>query len=696
MALFFMSTLVLAIDNPFFLDSNLPFHAPAFNAISIEHYRPAFEAGMKQQREEIAKIVSNIQEPTFENTIEAMEKTGEILTRVDQVFSNMASAHTNPEIQKIQAEMAPKLARHSDDIYLNSDLFKRVQSLYEQKDKIKLAYDQEKLLEEYYQRFIRAGAMLTEAQKNRVKEINAELSSLSTQFQTNILAITLERSVIISDKKDLAGLSDIQIAGAAELAKSRGHNGKYILSITNTTRQPITTFLHNRDIRKRVWEASAYRGIGQNGGIDNRKIIKDIARLRAERAAIMGYPHWAAFTLEPQTAKTIDNVLSMLKNMVPMVVSKAKEEAQAIAELMKAEGIEDEIRPWDWEYYAEKIRQKKYDLDENEIRPYFELDTVLNNGVFYTMNQLFGINFKKRSDLPVYHPDVWVYDVLDHDGSAIGLFYADYFARDSKRGGAWMNDYIAQSKLLNKKPVVVNVMNIPKPAEGKPALISFDNVTTLFHEMGHAIHGLLSDVKYPSQSGTSVPRDFVEFPSTFMEDWAIHPQVLKNYARHYQTGELIPRHLFYKLIAAKNFNQGFDTMEYLSATLLDFEWHILQSNPIPEDVEKFEGEVLKKYGLDFAPVPPRYKSSYFSHIFTSGYSASYYSYIWSEILAADGFNFMQGNGGLTRKNGDLLRKTVLSQGGSKEPMDLYQEFRGEKPGVEALLNRRELKTEKSK
>lgn len=696
MVFFFMmiSSFIFASENPFFMDSSLPFHAPAFDMISINHYLPAFEAGMKQQKEEIAQIISNPQEATFENTIEAMEKTGAILTRVDQVFFNMTSANSNPEIQRIQAEIAPKLSRHSDDIYLNSDFFKRVKSLYEQKHKIHLSVEQQKLLEEYYQRFIRAGAMLTESQKNRVKEINAELSSLSTQFQTNILGITLERSVILDDKKELAGLSDIQIAGAAELAKSRGHEGKYMLSITNTTRQPITMFLQNRDARKRVWEASAYRGIGQNNGLDNRKIIKDIARLRAERAVIMGYPNWAAFTLEPQTAKTLDNVLSMLKNMVPMVVSKTKEEAKAISQIMKADGIEDEIRPWDWEYYAEKIRQKMYDLDENEIRPYFELSTVLNNGVFFTMNQLFGITFKKRSDLPVYHPDVWVYDVLDHDGTSIGLFYADYFARDSKRGGAWMSDYVTQSALLNKKPVVVNVMNIPKPAEGKPALISFDNVSTLFHEMGHAMHGLLSNVKYPSQSGTSVPRDFVEFPSTIMEDWAIHPQVLKNYARHYHTGEVIPKHLFDKLIAAKNFNQGFDTMEYLSATLLDFEWHMLQVNQICEDIEKFETEALKKYGLDFTPVPPRYKSAYFSHIFSSGYSASYYSYIWSEILAADGFYFMQDNGGLHRKNGDLLRKSILSQGGSKDPMDLYQDFRGQRPGVDALLIRRELKGEK--
>jgi peptidyl-dipeptidase Dcp len=526
-----------------------------------------------------------------------------------------------------------------------------------------------------------------------MREINSRVSTLTTQFQENLLKMTNDRVVIVDSAGELDGLSEDRIAAAAEAAERRGHEGKYLLSITNTTRVPLLKNLSNRELRQRLWEASAYRGIGQDGGIDNRPIVLELASLRAERAELLGYPNYASYALEPQTAQNPEAVLEMLRDLVPAVVANTEREASMIAEMMREDGIQDDVKPWDWEYYAEQVRKAEYDIDEAEVRPYFELDRVLKEGVFYTMNRLFGITFEERDDLPTYHPEVRVFDVFDADGSQIGLFYADYFTRDSKRGGAWMNSFVSQSNLLDQQPVIVNVMNIPPPAEGEPALISFDNATTMFHEMGHAVHGLFSDVYFPSQAGTSVPRDFVEFPSTFQEDWAIHPEVISNYAVHYETGEPIPEGLLNRLIEAREFNQGFDTQEYLAATLVDLEWHMLSSNEIPEDVMEFEQNALEKYGLDMAAVPPRYKSPYFAHVFAGGYSANYYSYIWSEILAADAFAFMRENGGLTGENGDRLRDYILSTGGSSEAMELYREYRGEEPDVSHLLNRRGLNTE---
>ncbi|MDR8393959.1 M3 family metallopeptidase [Aliifodinibius sp. S!AR15-10] len=678
--------------NPLFTPSSLPFETPDFDAIKVHHFRPAFEAGMEQELEEIKEIASNPEAPTFENTIVAMEKSGALLRRTSAVFYNLTSAHTNDQIQEIQKEMAPKLAAHSDNILLNADLYDRVKTLYDKREELDLDEASLKLLEDTHRDFVRAGAQLSEEQKQRMREINEQLSSLTTEFQENLLAITKERAVLVDDVEQLDGLSDDRIAATREAAAERGDEGQYLISITNTTRVPILKELNNRELRKRVWEASAYRGIGQDGGIDNRPLILELVKLRAEKAKLLAYPNHAAYKLDPQTAKTPEAALDMLKDLIPPVIRNTGQEAEAIQKMMRKDGIEGEVRPWDWNYYAEKVRQAEYDIDQSEVRLYFELNRVLQDGVFYTMNKLFGITFEEREDLPVYHPDVRVYNVFDKDGSQIGLFYADYFERDSKRGGAWMNSFVSQSHLLDKKPVIVNVMNIPKPAEGEPALISFDNVTTMFHEMGHAVHGLLSDVKYPSQSGTSVPRDFVEFPSTFEEDWAIQPDVLENYAVHHETGERIPQELLDKVIAARDFNQGFDTQEYLAATMLDMEWHLLGTEDIPGDVQSFEDQALAKYNLDMEAVPPRYKSPYFAHIFSGGYSANYYAYIWSEVLAADAFAYMQQEGGLERENGNRFRQHILSRGGSDEAMELYREYRGQEPEVKHLLERRGLNT----
>lgn len=678
-------------ENPFYSPSNLQFEAPDFDAIQPSHFRDAFTDGMQFHIEEIEEIASNPDEPTFENTIVAMERAGELLTRSRRVFSNLTSAHTNEELQAIQTEFAPKFAAHSDNILLNKNLFSRIETLFSRKDELNLSSYEVKLIEDSYRNFVRAGALLNDEEQGRMREINERLSTLTTQFSENLLQLTRDRAVLVEDAGLLDGLSNDRIAAAREAAVSRGEQG-YLLSITNTTRVPVLTSLNNRDVRQQVWEASAFRGIGLDGGIDNRPIIRELVALRAERAALLGYSDFASFALEPQTAQTPEAVLNMLTGLIPSVIRNTEREAEKIISVMREDGVEDDLQPWDWEYYAEKVRKAEFDLDEAEVRPYFELNRVLKDGVFYAMNRLYGISFEERFDLPVYHPDVRVFDVIDHDGSEIGLFYADYFARDSKRGGAWMSSFVSQSHLTGQRPVITNVLNIPKPAEGEPALISFSNVTTLFHEMGHAVHGLFSDVTYPSQSGTSVPRDFVEFPSTFEEDWAIHPEVLSNYAIHYDTGERIPEALLERVIAARDFNQGFDTYEYLASTMIDLEWHMLSFDEASADIniEEFEAAALVKYNLANPVIAPRYKSAYFAHVFSGGYSANYYAYIWSEILAADAFAFMRENGGLTRDNGDHYRNQILSRGGTEDAMDMYRAFRGEDPDVRYLVIRRGL------
>jgi len=677
-------------SNPFYAPSTLSMQAPDFAAIQTGHYLPAFKEGINQAAAEIQAIAENSAAPTFVNTVEAMEHTGELLGRVSRVFFNMTSAHTNENIQAIQREVSPMLSAHNDNIYLNPALFNRFRTLHDNIENLGLNTEQEMLLKRYYRNFVRAGALLTDEQQTRIREINERMSALSTEWSSSQLAITRESAVLVDDVALLEGMSDGQIAAAAEAARNRGEEGQYLLNITNTTRQPILTSLDNREMRQRVFEASVNRGLGVDGAIDVRPIVLEIAALRAERAQIMGYNNFAEFAIEPNMAGTPDAVLDMLTGMVPAIKVNTEREAGQIREMIAEMGHDHELMPWDWEYYAEKVRQKLYDIDEDEVKPYFELNSVLNNGVFYTMNRLYGITFEERFDLPVYHESVRVWDVLDHNGEQIALFYGDFYARDSKRGGAWMSSYVGQSGMNGTKPVVVNVLNIPPPADGDPTLVSFDNVVTLFHEMGHGVHGMFSDVYYPSVAGTATPRDFVEFPSTFEEDWAVHPEVLSNYARHYQTGELLPRELLDRVIAAQAFNQGFDTFEYVAASLLDLEWHMLTLDNIPADVQAFEAEALGKFGVDWDFVPPRYTTTIFNHVWPGGYSANYYAYIWSEILAADAYAYVQEQGGLSLDVGLRYRDTVLSRGGSMEPMEIYKNFRGQEPTVDALLRRRGL------
>lgn len=678
-------------DNPFFEASKLPFQAPDFAAIKPEHFAGAFEAGFKQQLEQVRAIAEQKDPPSFENTLVAMEKSGEILTRVSAVFFNLAGAHTNESIQEIEQAVAPKLARHSDDIYLNEQLFARVEELWNQRKELKLSEEQQRLLKKIYEDFVRAGAKLSDQQQSEVRAINERVSTLTTQFQNNLLAVTKERAVLVDDPKQLEGMSEGEVAAAKQAAAARGQDGKYLLAITNTTRQPVLTSLKNRELRQRIWLASANRALGENGGIDNQPIVLELAKLRAQRSKLLGYNDHASFTLENQMAGNPKAAMKMLEDLVPGVVDKVKSETTLISDAMKEDGLTGPVQPWDWEYYAEKVRAKKYQVDESAIKPYFELESVLQNGVFYTYKKLYGVEFKERKDLPVWHSSVRVFDVIGQDSKPIGLFYADYFQRDSKRGGAWMDSLVSQARLLHQLPVVINVMNVPTPAEGEPALMSLDHVQTMFHELGHGVHGLFSSVEYPSLSGTSVPRDYVEFPSTFHEDWAIEPDILANYARHYKTGEVLPKALLDKAIAANKFNKGFDSLEYLSAALLDLAWHSLTPDQIPGDVVGFEREVLAKFGVDLSAVPPRYRSSYFSHVWSGGYSAGYYAYLWSEVLAADAYAFMKQSGGLTATNGASFREKILSRGGSKEVMQQYIDFRGQEPGVEALLIRRGLK-----
>lgn len=681
-------------ENPLLSKSPLFLEAPVFNEIKVEHYKPAFEAGMAEQKKEIEAIAESNEKPTFENTLVAMERSGETLKRVAAIFFNLTNSHTNPELQAVEEEIAPILASHFDDISLNKKLFSRIQSLWNDRNILQLREEQMRLLEEQYQAFVRAGAMLDDASQQRVRKINEELSKLTTQFQNNLLTATKERAVLVDDVKQLDGMSESQLAAAAEAAKLKNHDGKYLITITNTTRQPILTSLKNRELRQRVWEASAFRAMGKNGEVDNRPLVIQLAKLRAEKATLLGFANHAEYTLQNQMAKKPDAAFKMLSDLVPQVLAKAKMEAQLIQEFMQADGVRDEVKPWDWEYYAEKVRQAKYDFDEALIKPYFELDNVLKNGVFYTFGRLYNVEFRERTDLPVYCEGVRVFDVLNKDGSLVGVFYADYIQRDSKRGGAWMDSFINQSKLLGQKPVVVNVMNISKAAPGEPVLMSLDEVQTMFHELGHGVHGLFSDVEYPTLSGTSVPRDYVEFPSTVHEDWAIDPTVLKNYARHNKTGETIPQEMLERAIAANKFNKGFDTLEYLSAALLDLGWHSMKVDEIPtsvEEVEKMEASLLAKYGVDYAPVPPRYRTQYFAHIWSGGYSAGYYAYLWSEVLAADAFAYMATQGGLESRSGLEFRQKILSRGATREVMQQYRDFRGTEPKVDALLERRGLK-----
>jgi len=676
--------------NPFYKASDLPFQVPAFDRIRNEHYAPAFEKGMEDHLAQIEKIANNPDAPTFENTMIPMEKSGELLGRVAGVFFALSSAHTNDEMDAIRADVAPKLSAHGDSISLNPKLFARIKTLNDNLDKLDLDAESKRLVSETYTNFVRSGALLNEKQKARLQEINGELATLQTQFSQNVLKEVNAAAVVVDTREELEGLTDNEIAAAAEAAKERGLEGKYVIALLNTSQQPALTSLKNRGLRERIMKASLVRG-SQGGEFDNTEELARIVALRAERAELMGYPDHATFGLEDQTARTTQAVNERLRQLTPPAVANAKREAADLQKMIDAEGGDFKLASSDWDYYAEKVRKQRYDFDASQLKPYFEMTNVLENGVFHAATQLYGLTFKKRDDLPVYHPDVTVYEVFDADGEHLAIFYADMYARPSKRGGAWMNSYVDQSELRGLKPVVANHLNIPKPPKGEPTLLTWDEVTTMFHEFGHALHGMFSDVKYPSFSGTSVPRDFVEYPSQVNEMWADWPSILENYAKHYQTGEAMPKELLDKVLASSKFNQGYATTEYLAASLLDQAYHQLPAGKTPkaEDILKFEATALKNAGAALDVVPPRYRSTYFSHII-GGYSAGYYAYIWSEVLDADTVEWFKGNGGLKRENGDHFRKTLLSQGGSKEAMELFKDFAGREPNIQPLLERRGL------
>jgi peptidyl-dipeptidase Dcp len=681
-----------AAPNPLFTRSTLPYQYPPFDKIKDEHYGPAFDKGMAEQLAEIDAIAKNPEAPTFENTIVALERTGQTLARVNIVFGALASAHTNDAMKKLDVEISPKLSAHYDTIALNPALYGRVKALYDARATLGLDAESARLLERYHTDFVRAGARLDEAQKTRLKAINEELATIGTKFSQNLQNDTNASAVVVDTKEELEGFSEQQIAAAAEAAKARKLDGKYVIQLILPTPQPALTSLKNRALRERIHNAAVERG-NRGNEHDNKVVLARIVKLRAERAALMGYGTHADFVLEVETARTRKAVNDMLAKLAPAAVANARREAADLQKMVDSQKGGFKLAAWDWAYYAEQVRKARYDFDESQMKPYFELNRVLEDGAFFMATKVYGLTFKERKDLPVYQEDVRVFEVFEADGKALGLFLFDPFARESKRGGAWMNAYVSQNGLFGDAPVVANHLNIPEPPAGQPALLTFDEVNTLFHEFGHALHGLFSDVKYPYFSGTSVPRDFVEYPSQVHEMWVTWPEILKNYARHHQTGEPMPQALVDKVKAAEKFNQGFTTTEYLAASLLDQAFHQLPADKADiKDVTAFEKSALEKAGALVAEVPTRYRSTYFNHIFGGGYSAGYYSYIWSEVLDADTVEWFKENGGMKRANGDKFRDKLLSKGGSVDAIALFKGFRGREPNIEPLLERRGLKT----
>ena len=679
--------------NPLLTASPLPFGYPPFDQIKDADYAPAFEQGMADHLREVDAIARNPAPATFDNTVVALERSGQLMGRVDRVFSNLAGAHTNPAIQEVESEMAPKQSAYQDAILLNGPLFARIVSLYDLRDTLGLDAESRRLLERYHKDFVRAGAKLSEADKTKLKALNAELATLQTTFTQNCLKEINEGAVLVDRREDLAGMSEGEITAAANDAKAAGKEGKFLLRLQNTSGQPPLADLLNRALRERIMAVSLARN-SHGGPYDNRGIVTKIARLRAERAVLLGYPNHAAYQLEEQTAGDLPTVNKLLADLAAPAVTNARREAAEMQALIdREEGPGHPLTAADWAFYSEKVRKARFAFDESQLRPYFELNRVLNDGVFFAATKLYGITFKERKDLPTYQPDVRVWDVADTDGKPLAIFIGDYYARPSKRGGAWMNEYVNQSGLLGEKSVVANHLNIPKPNAGEPTLLTLDEARTMFHEFGHALHGMFSNVKYPRFAGTNVPRDFVEFPSQVNEMWRDWPEVLQHYARHYQTGEPLPKELLDKVLAADKLNQGFKTTEYLAATLLDQAYHQLKPEEVPTDPVAFEAAALLRVGLDFAPVPPRYRSAYFSHSFSGGYSAGYYSYIWSEVLDSDTVEWIKRHGGLTRENGDRFRRTLLSRGGSDEALTLFKDFTGGPPDVAPLLQRRGLAPE---
>ena len=676
--------------NPLLTASELPFQAPPFDKIVDADFQPAIEEGMKQQLAEVEAIANATDEPTFDNTIVALEKSGVLLKRAENVFSALTGANTNDTLQKVDEDESPKLAAHSDAIYLNDKLFKRVEALHDKRDSLKLDPESARLLQVTYDDFVHAGAKLSEADKTKLKDLNKEESTLSTKFTNVLLAATKAGALVVDDKKSLDGMSDADVEAASAAAKDRKLDGKYVVTLQNTTQQPALQGMNDRDTREKLFKASFDRAEHGDAN-DTREIITRIAQVRADRAKLLGFPNYAAWKLDDQMAKTPAAAEKFMERLAPAAVARATAESKDIQQVIDQEKGGFQVQAWDWDHYAEKVRKAKYDLDEAQIKPYFELDNVLQNGVFYAANQLYGLTFKERKDIPVYQPDVRVFEVFDKDGTSMALFYCDYFKRDNKNGGAWMSNFVDQSKLFGLKPVVYNVANFTKPAAGQPALLSFDDVTTMFHEFGHALHGMFAAAQYPSLSGANTARDFVEFPSQFNEQWASDPKVFANYAKHYQTGAAMPDDLVAKIKKAKSFNQGYAMSELISAALLDMQWHMIAPGTPKQDVDTFEANALKKAGFTLAQVPPRYRSSYFQHIWGNGYAAGYYAYLWTQMLDSDAFEWFKEHGGLTRENGQIFRDKILSRGNTEELGKLYRDFRGKDPSIEPMLKDRGLK-----
>jgi peptidyl-dipeptidase Dcp len=676
-------------SNPFYSPSTLPFQAPPFDKIKDEDYQPAIEAGMAEQLTEIQAIADNPAAPTFENTLVAMEKTGLLLQRAMAAFGAVSGANTDPVLEKVRTDEAPKLAAHDDAIYLNAKLFARVAAVYKQRESLKLDPESLRLLEVTYDRFVRSGANLSESDKTELKKLNGDISTLSAAFSTKLLEATKQGAYSTTDKAALAGLSDAQITAAAQAAQSRKQEG-YVLPLQNTTQQPDLASLSVRSTREAIFGKSWNR-TERGDANDTRDTISRIAQLRARRAQLLGYPNHAAWKLGDQMAKTPEAALKFMDALVPGATAKAAIEGKDIQDVIDAQKGGFTLQPWDWEFYSEQVRKAKYDLNESEIKPYFELNNVLENGVFYAANQLYGITFKERKDIPVYQSDVRVFEVSDADGKPLALFYCDYFKRDNKNGGAWMDSLVPQSKLLGTLPVVFNIANLPKPPPGEPALITYSDVTTMFHEFGHALHGMFADTEYPSLSGTATAADFVEFPSQFNEHWALYPAVLDHYARHYKTGMPMPAELAAKIRKAQTFNQGYLLTELVAAAELDMQWHTLPASAPLQQPDTFQKQALEKTHLLLSAVPPRYRSSYFAHIWGgAGYSAGYYAYLWAEMLDDDAYQWFEENGGLTRANGDRFRQMILSRGNTEDLAKMYAAWRGKDPSVEPMMKDRGL------
>jgi len=680
--------------------SDLPFHAPDFTAIADTDYAPAFEQAMEIHNAEVAAIISNQAAPTLDNTIVALETSGRMLNRVAAVFYALTGSNTNDTLDAVDSDISPKLSAHGDAITLNPQLFARVKAVYDNRAAMSMTKEDAKLLEETYKQMVHAGALLTPDQKEQVKTINTRLSALTTKFAQRLIDASRDNALVVDDKALLAGLPDAQVAAAAKTATSRGMDGKYVIALQNTTQQPSLPSLENRDVREQLFTASIHRA-DKGDANDTRKLVAEIAQLRAQKAALFGLPDWASYVMYDRMAQTPKNALDFMQQMVPALAAAQRREAAVLNERIKADGGDFTVKPWDWDRYAEKVRKAEYDLDESATKPYFQVDQVLEDGVFFAANKLYGLSFKKRSDLPVYHPDVTTYTVFDRDGSELAIFYFDPFQRDNKRGGAWMSNFVEQSHLYDTKPVIYNVLNIPKAPEGEPQFVSFDHVETMFHEFGHALHGFFANQKYASLSGTATARDFVEYPSQVNEMWATDPQVLANYAKHYQTGQIIPAELIAKIDAASKFNQGYAFGETMEAALLDMKWHSLNAEQAaaidtPEKFNAFERKSLEELGLEVDLVPPRYRSSYFNHIFSNptGYSAGYYSYLWTQMLDQDSRKWFRNNGGLTRENGDHYRASVLSRGGTMDYFEMFQNFAGRQPDVTPMLESLGLAEEK--